>query len=344
MAERKTGTVVFWRRLSPILAIYRLRPEAGSAFPDYKAGRYIALRREDCRLTEKVLGEDGRPHFVPKLDDSGNPKRGPVTHSYSIASSPDETERHGWLEFYIVLEKSEDQYPGRLTESLFRLDPERDNKVGYVNRIVGDFTLEKRASGFRNVVLVGSGTGLAPFVSMIKQLDFEASQGARASVRYTLLHTNRTRGELAFHEELSAIEASQRFDFAYVPSLSRPTPDDLEDVSIGNGRANNVLRHILEMPMKEEEHLEESAGVNERDARRAVLAQAVRPVLPRRLTRTHLQERMSPTGTVVILTCGNPSSMDDIKSIADASGIRFEKEDWKVVVRPRTPATSPPSS
>ena len=188
MAERKTGTVVSWRRLSPILAIYRLRPEAGSAFPDYTAGRYIALRREDCRLTEKVLREAGRPHFVPKLDDSGNPKRGPVTHSYSIASAPHETERYGWLEFYIVLEKGENQYPGRLTESLFRLDPEGDNQVGYVNRIVGDFTLEKRAPGFRNVVLVGSGTGLAPFASMIKQLDFEASQGARDSVRYTLLH------------------------------------------------------------------------------------------------------------------------------------------------------------
>jgi hypothetical protein len=30
----------------------------------------------------------------------------------------------------------------------------------------------------------------------------------------------------------------------------------------------------------------------------------------------------------VILTCGTPRAMADIKVIADANGIRYEKEDW----------------
>jgi hypothetical protein len=34
------------------------------------------------------------------------------------------------------------------------------------------------------------------------------------------------------------------------------------------------------------------------------------------------------TGRTVILTCGNPSLMANIKYFADSNQIRFEKEDW----------------
>src|SRR5262245_42720637 len=158
MAERKTGTVTSFETLSPILALFRLMPEDGSSFPDYKAGQYIALRREDCHLTKRVIGADSRPHYEPDLDESATWKRGPVAHSYSISSAPFETREKGFLEFYVVLEKGENQYPGRLTESLFRLEPSGDDQVGYMERIAGDFTLEKRAAGFENVVMVGTGT------------------------------------------------------------------------------------------------------------------------------------------------------------------------------------------
>ena len=42
MAERKVGSVVHWQTLSPVLSIFRLMPEDGSAFPDYKAGQTVA--------------------------------------------------------------------------------------------------------------------------------------------------------------------------------------------------------------------------------------------------------------------------------------------------------------
>ncbi|PYV41376.1 MAG: hypothetical protein DMG06_17315, partial [Acidobacteria bacterium] len=107
MAERKIGTVVYWQNLSPILAIFRLAPEGGSSFPDYRAGQYIALRREQCKLTKKVIAPDGQIDYVPDLDENGVQKRGPVTHSYSISSAPFETQQTGQLEFYIILEIDE---------------------------------------------------------------------------------------------------------------------------------------------------------------------------------------------------------------------------------------------
>jgi ferredoxin-NADP reductase len=305
VADWKVGTAIDRRRLSPILEIFRLKPAPGERFPEYRPGQYIALRRDRCRLTTRAVGQDTRVRYVPDLDESGQPRIGPVTHSYSIASAPWETAENGCLEFYVVLERDEYGTVGRLSGSFFGMSP-GDEAVGYVNRITGNFTLDHRASGFGNVLLVGTGTGVAPFVSMIKQLHHEARHGKVTPVRYTLLHANRTCEELAYHQELLGIEAAQCFDFLYVASVSRPTDRDRQDARLGQGRANNVLRHIFDMPLE--------------DAR-------VPPVLPHHVSREELLKRFDPSRTVV-LTCGNPASMEDIEYIADTHYIRFEKEDW----------------
>jgi ferredoxin-NADP reductase len=328
MAELKIGTVGDWRLLSPILAAFRLRAQDGSPFPDYRPGQYIALRREDCRLTRREVGPDGTTHFVPVLDEQGRPKRGPVTHSYSIASAPCETREHGWLEFYVVLESDEYGEPGRLTESLFRIHPPEDDKLAYVDRIVGNFTLDERARGARSVLMVGTGTGLAPFLSMVRQLHHDAARGRSDQVRYTLVHTNRTRDELGFHEELLGIARARRFDFVYLPSVSRPAPADFEDPQLGRGRANNLLRDVFGLPLREQELLDHVRvrGGDVAAAERA-LDKAVRPALPRPVSAPELGRRLEP-GETVVLTCGNPTLMDDIHRLASAVKMRFEKEDW----------------
>ena len=305
MAEMKVGTVIDQRKLSPVLEIFRMIPQGGSRFPDYAAGQYVALRRDRCRLTKRIVGQDGAERYVPDVDESGEPKRGPVTHSYSIASAPFETQEHGHLEFYVVLEKDEYGTLGRLSGSFFEMAA--DDTVTYVDRITGSFTLGRRAAGFSSVLLVGTGTGVAPFVSMIKQLDHEARRGGVSPIQYTLIHTNRTFEELAYHRELLDIEASRRFDFVYVASVSRPTERDVTDPGLGRGRANNLLRHMFDMPMKD--------------------ARDVAPALPGGVSRGELLKRLDPPRTV-LLTCGNPSSMADIKYVADTHRIAFEKEDW----------------
>lgn len=307
MADLKSGRIVEWHRLSPSLSLFRLVAGDGSPFPAYQAGQYIALRRDDCLLTRKVK-EGDKVHYVPDLDETGKQKRGSVTHSYSISSAPFETAQGNFLEFYVVLEQGHDGVLGRLTESLFRgMEDHSNERLAFVERIVGDFTLAKRATGVEHVLMVGTGTGLAPFVSMLKQLDFDARQGIAPPAQYTLLHANRTREELAYHRELLDIEEAKRFDFVYVPSVSRPTQRDLADPQIGSGRANNLLRHVFGLPPRE---------------------QIASPVaLPRQRGLSMLRERIDPARTVV-LTCGNPNGMADISWIASQVGMRFEKEDW----------------
>jgi ferredoxin-NADP reductase len=303
-------------------------PESGARFPEYKAGQYIALGRSDCRLTRKAPGDHNPPKFVADLDARGEQKRGMVTHAYSIASAPFETEQEGHLEFYVILERDAEGHLGRLTESMFRMDPAGDNRLTYFDTIKGEFTLERRAAGFDSVVFVGTGTGVAPFVSMIKQLHFEAGRGTRDDTRYTLLHANRTYEELDYRAELAAIAAEQRFDIVYVPSVSRPTRRDLEDAALGTGRANNVLRHVFGMPAKEEQDMSE-AQARGRDLTQATtaLARTVLPKLPRTIALADLQRRVRSPRTVII-TCGNPGSMADIEYVAQAQDVHFEKEDW----------------
>jgi ferredoxin-NADP reductase len=327
MADKKIGTVTDWKYSSDVLAIFRFMPEAGSKFPTYKAGQYMALQRNDCRLTKKIVKDGGKVEYVTVLDDQGKPKRGPVTHSYSICSAPFETEQKSWLEFYVILEV-EGGVPGRLTESMFRMKPGGDDKMVYYEKIAGDFTLDKRAAGFKNVILVGTGTGLAPFRSMVKQIDFEAASGKNDGVKYTLLHTNRTYEELDYYQELLEIEAAGHFDFVYVPSVSRPTARDVSDPKLGQGRANNVLRYLLDLSIKEQQDLDEIAAKGGDTAKaKAVLEKTVKPTLPKKVSRAALRSRFDPSSTVVV-TCGNPWSMEDIKYAAEARGMKFEKEDW----------------
>ncbi|HEY3304480.1 MAG TPA: hypothetical protein VGL70_13190 [Candidatus Binatia bacterium] len=327
MADKKIGTVTDWKYSSDVLAIFRMMPQADSKFPGYKAGQYMALQRNDCRLTKKIVKDGGKVEYAIVLDDQGKPKRGAVTHSYSISSAPFETEQNGWLEFYVILEM-DGVVPGRLTESMFRMKPGGDDKMVYYEKIAGDFTLDKRAAGFKNVILVGTGTGLAPFISMVKQIDFEAKSGKTDSVKYTLLHTNRTYEELDYYQDLLALEAAERFDFVYVPTVSRPTQRDLGDPKLGTGRANNVLRYLLGMPIKEEQDLQEIAAKGGDTAKaKAALEKTVKPALPKKFSRESLRDRFDPSSTVVV-TCGNPWSMEDIKYAAETSGMKFEKEDW----------------
>ena len=330
MADKRVGTISQWIDITPELSIFRLKPHEGTVFPDYKAGQYIALTREGCRLTTKVKDADGTVRFEPAVDEGAQPKLGPVTHSYSIASAPYETKETGELSIYITLEKLAGGRFGRLTESLFKGSHEGDT-LGYVDRIVGNFTLDQRANGFDNVVMVGTGTGLAPFVGMMKQAAHDAKRGEGSTVRYTLIHANRTVRELGYDEELRALDSTPRagFDFAYVPSVSRPRPEDANDPQLSQGRANNLLRSILGMPTREQEVVQEltEAGSPEVAKAKDAASKAVAPKLAAGIDAAKLHDRM-PRGKTAVLTCGNGDLMDDIKRIANKADFRFEMEEW----------------
>ncbi len=324
MAERKTGTVVDRELIAPTLMRLRLAPEEGCQFPTYEPGQHITLRRNDCKLTRKTgVGQDGKPIYAPESDPWGRQTVGPISQPFSIASAPSETIEHGWLEFFMGLDQGLHGLPGRLSEALFGLDSEQACTVTYQDRVVGDFTLTKLVQDAQNVLMAGTGTGVAPFVSMLKTL--QAANDGGDGRRYTLVHTARTEVELGYQETLFSIEAAGRFDFMYVPTISRPAPNVAVDPRIGQGRASNVVRHIYGLPTAEEDKQTRAKSDVSRVAAELALARLVPPLVPRHLRVSALAERVDPA-TTVLLTCGNPASTADIRATARRRGVRVEVE------------------
>ena len=145
--------------------------------------------------------------------------------------------------------------------------------------------------------------------------------------RYTLVHTARTEAELACRAELFEIEAAGRFDFLYLPTVSRRAGAAGMDARIGLGRACNVVRYVYGLPTAEEEKQAQAKSEVTRVAADAALERLVHPQLPAHVNVAELAARLAPTETA-LLACGNPASLADIESTAKRRQVRFERDTW----------------
>jgi ferredoxin/flavodoxin---NADP+ reductase len=182
--------------IRPGLALFRFRPE-GWDLPPFRAGQYamIGLPGTTPRHPDAVAEE--RPLAADKW----------VKKAYSISSPPTELEE---LEFYVVMVPN-----GQLTPRLFTL--EEGDRAFIVPRLLGDFILEAPTDA--KVAFVGTGTGIAPYVSMIR-----THLHAHCERRYALFHGVRTSDELGFREEL-ATRATTSECFSYLPCIDQPQQD-----------------------------------------------------------------------------------------------------------------------
>ncbi len=183
------ATLVTRHDLNEDLAVVRVVPDNGR-IPAFRPGQYtlVGLLQED----EKRNGRG------PRL----------LRRAYSIASSPDDGEA---LEFYLVRVRD-----GRLTPGLWTV-PE-GGRLWVDAKAHGHFILEE-VPGDRDLVLVATGTGLAPYVSLLR-----AQRGRGRWHRLILVHGVRRQGDLGYRQE---IEAACRQDpsILYLPICSRE-PDD----------------------------------------------------------------------------------------------------------------------
>lgn len=183
--------------IAPGIWIIYVTPD-GWSLRQFEAGQYTTL---------------GLPGYFPRCDGKeDNPplkdEQQLIRRQYSIASSPDERNH---LEFYMVLVEE-----GGLSPRLFKLHEEE--RLWLSKRIAGTFVLS-RAPDDANLVFIATGTGISPYMSMLR-----TTLGPNHGRRIALMHGVRHSTDLGYEEELRSMERLYRH-FLYIPTISRPTDE-----------------------------------------------------------------------------------------------------------------------
>lgn len=180
--------------LAPGLMILRVEAE-GWELPDFTPGQYVVLALPGAAPRCQQAEPEKREAAPAKL----------IKRAYSIASS---SRARQYLEFYITLVRS-----GALTPRLFALSA--GDRLWLGKKTTGVFTLESVPPEM-NLVLFSTGTGIAPYISMVRSI--LAEDGNR---RFVIIHGARHSWDLGYQSELIAL-ADARPQFCYLPVISRP--------------------------------------------------------------------------------------------------------------------------
>lgn len=214
MVVDNKAKITYLQVIKEDLAVYRITPENGQ-IPDFKAGQFLTIGTH--------VPSEGKI----------------IRRAYSIASPP-EQKKH-W-ELYIRWVRK--PVPGRLTTQLFNM--KEGDEIAWV-KPTGIFTInEKMHDGNpdnRRMVLIGGGTGLAPFVSYSMHL--HAAQSKREIV---VLHGASYVDELGYRDLLTALEdesldkGKDKWNFHYRASVSRPQEWFNRTWNGQKGRVESFLR------------------------------------------------------------------------------------------------------
>ena len=190
------ATVIGREEINPQLVILRVRPDA-TVF-EFKPGQFGVLG---------LLGSAPRVAEAAAEDSVSEPDK-LIRRAYSIASSS--VERR-YVEFYLTLITS-----GQLTPRLFAL--RHGSRVFVGPKASGVFTLD-RVPTEKAVILIATGTGLAPYISMLRTMLMHETNR-----RIVVLHGARFGWDLGYRGELESL-ARLRPNFTYLPSITRPDQD-----------------------------------------------------------------------------------------------------------------------
>jgi len=199
MADKLNAVLTERTEVAPGLVIMRVTPD-GWALPEFKPGQFGVLG---------LPGSAARYQFADPEPDPAPPDR-PIRRAYSIASSSRARE---YLEFYIALVSS-----GALTPRLWALPA--GARLWLSPKLTGMFTLDQVPAD-RHLVMIATGTGLAPYMSMLRtQL---VCGGPR---RFAVIHGSRHSHDLGYRAELASLEGACS-NFTYLPSITRPQEEKI---------------------------------------------------------------------------------------------------------------------
>lgn len=159
-------------------------------------------------LPGQFLHLAGFPNGIAEDADDQQREKDRVNRPYSVASPHGEA-----LEFFIVMVDD-----GELTPHLWKLEVGDDIEVS--QKAAGRFTLEKTPDS-ENLWLIATGTGLAPYVAMLRTED-----PWKRFKKIVVVHGVRHANDLAYTDELRELEQSRPGAFKLVQALTRESTQD----------------------------------------------------------------------------------------------------------------------
>jgi len=199
-SDPRNATIVLREDVSEHLSVLRVQPDLGEV-PVFEPGQFAMLglpRPVPVRAGDSGTAVGARPGMRMRM----------VRRAYSIASSARE---RAWAEFCLVRVPQ-----GKLTEPLWEIG--EGGRVWMDEEIRGEFTLDL-APLRADLVLVATGTGIGPFMSMLRTYR-DQGRGRDRWRRLVLIHGVRRARDLVYREELERASA-QDGSIAYLPVVSR---------------------------------------------------------------------------------------------------------------------------
>lgn len=212
MVVKQPNAIVSQRiEVGPELIKLRVIPD-GWELPDFTPGQFASLGLPGTTLRVGTeLPEDRPPKDPDKI----------MVRAYSVASSSKAKE---FVEFYIGL-----VHTGALSPRILSLKV--GDRLWMSEKFKGMFTLSEVPEKF-NAVLVATGTGVAPYMSMIRT---EIASGLKR--RFAVFHGAYHSTDLGYHSELQMLDYVSE-QFAYLPTLSHPHEEQVP----WNGRTGFVQK------------------------------------------------------------------------------------------------------
>lgn len=197
ISSKYNATVDSIEHITPDLFILKVRPDKPVA--PFTSGQYVLLG-----LSTNIPRREGsEPEFKEQKPDRL------LLRAYSIASAGHETEQ---LEFYISVVSN-----GSLTPRLVQV--KAGDRLNLGEKIRGHFTLDQVPQDREWVILAATGTGLAPYISMMR-----TERIAPTNRKYVILQGAPTGRDHGYVEELQA-HAAALPNVTYIPSITRPHLD-----------------------------------------------------------------------------------------------------------------------
>ncbi|MFC1746353.1 ferredoxin--NADP reductase [Candidatus Riflebacteria bacterium] len=198
--QELNARVISKMEFSPGNFVLRVAP-VGWELADFTPGQYSVLGLFGSAPRSVLSDPEEKPLPADKL----------IRRAYSIASSSMARE---YLEFYIAVVRS-----GALTPRLYNL--EIGDMLWLGKKCVGLMTLEEVPEE-ANVILIATGTGVAPYMSMLRTLAASKGFARKYAVFQCACHS----WDLGYRSELEVL-SNMSPNFYYFPVISEPDKEQI---------------------------------------------------------------------------------------------------------------------